>query len=215
MNREFYFQQINSIDPPLLFLPNSLELIINNRTSDLSESTEPYFKFADMLSQFHNNAAKSRAEYIRMQCRGIPTKAFFEKHQESWGIPKFKEELVTDDDFKNGFLYTFRDHTTSWCEDTEARQWFFKNIEARFVRHYRLFSYDNGLDEIIISFSGNYGSIMWEIVKGNQDYSALSSPFFTRQDLQNFYIEYDEAIGGFDKETILEYLQENPNWQNE
>ena len=215
MDREFYFQQVNSVDSPLLFLPNSLEALQKNRTCDLSESTEPYFKFADMLSQFHNNATKSRAEFIRMQCKGISTRKFFEKYQESWGIPKFKEELITDDDFKNGFLFTFRDHTTSWCEDVEARQWFFNNIEARFVRHYKFFTDNNGTEEIITSTSGNYKSIMWEIVNNYQDYSALASPFFSRQDLQNFYKTYDEEIGGFDKETILEYLQENPNWQND
>jgi hypothetical protein len=147
-----------------------------------------------------------------MQCEGIDTETYFEQHRESWGIPKFEEELLTVDDFSHGFLFTFRDHSTSWCEDIEARDWFFKSIEACFVRHYQFLACDKGPEEVLLSTSGDYKSIMWTIVNEYQDYSALTSPIFTKQDLQEFYINFDKEKGDYTKEDLLQIIEENPNW---
>jgi hypothetical protein len=119
---------------------------------------------------------------------------------------------VTVDDFKNGFLYTFRDHSTSWCEDGEARDWFFNSIEARFARNYEFWACDNGPEEILLNASGDYKNIMWTIVKDYQDYSALASAIFTKQDMQDFYNNFDEEKGSYYKEDLLEMIEENPNW---
>jgi hypothetical protein len=147
-----------------------------------------------------------------MQCGGIDTQDFFEQHRESWGIPKFEEDLLTVEDFKKGFLYTFRDHSTSWCEDGEARDWFFNSVEARFVRHYQFWACDNGAGEILLSASGDYKSIMWTIVKDYQDYSALASVIFTKQDLHDFYKDFGEGKGDYYKKDLLEMIEGNPNW---
>lgn len=212
MDRASYFEEINSVTSPLLLLPERLAIVIKTRTNDLSETTDAYLDFADQLSQLDCDSAKTRAAFIRMQCGGIDTEDFFEQHHESWGIPKFEEDLVTVDDFKNGFLYTFRDHSTSWCEDGEARDWFFRSVEARFVRHYQFWACDNGPEEILLSTSGDYKSIMWTIVKDYHDYSALASPIFTKRDLQDFYNNFDEEKGDYYKEDLLEMIEENPNW---
>jgi hypothetical protein len=212
MDRASYFEEINSVTSPLLLLADQLNTIIKKRTSDLSEPIDVYLDFADKLSQLDKEAAKTRAAFIRMQCGGIDTEDFFEQHRESWGIPKFEEDLLTVDDFRNGFLFTFRDHSTSWCEDMEARDWFFKSIEARFVRHYQFWACDNGPEEILLSANGDYKSIMWTIVKDYQDYSGLTSPIFAKQDLQDFYKNFDEEKGDYDKEDLLEMIEENPNW---
>ncbi|MEJ8817969.1 hypothetical protein [Lacibacter sp. H407] len=197
---------------PLLLLPDQFDTVIKERTNNLIETIDTYLNFADQLSELNSDAAKTRASFIRMQCGGNDTKEFFEQHRESWGIPKFEEELVTFEDFKNGFLYTFRDHSTSWCEDGEARDWFFKSVEARFVRQYQFWACDNGPEEILLSTSGDYKSIMWAIVRDYQDYSALVSPIFTKQDLQDFYNDFDEQKGDYEKEDLLEMIEENPNW---
>ena len=197
---------------PLLLLRDQLDTVIKIRTDDLSEPNDIYLGFADQLSQLDSDTARTRAAFIRLQCGGIDTKDFFEQHRESWCIQKFDEDLVNVDDFKNGFLYTFRDHSTSWCEDGEARDWFFNSIEARFVRHYQFWACDNGPEEILFSTSGDYKSIMWTIVKDGQDYSALASAIFTKQDLQDFYNNFDEEKGDYYKEDLLVMIEENPNW---
>lgn len=212
MDRALYFEKINSLTSPLLLLPNQLDTVIKARKNDLSEPIDVYLGFADQLLQLNNDTAKTRGSFIRMQCGGIDMEDFFEQHRESWGIPMFEENLVTVDDFKNGFLYTFRDHSTSWCEDGEARDWFFNSFEARFVRHYQFWACDNGPEEILLSTSGDYKSILWTIVRDYQDYSALASPIFTKQDLQDYYKSFDEQKGGYDKEDLLEMIEENPNW---
>ena len=120
---------------------------------------------------------------------------------------------MTVDDFKNGFLFTFRDHTTSWCEDREARDWFFTSVEARFTRHYEFWACDNGPEEILFNTSGSYKDIMWTILRDYQEYSALKSSVFARQDLKNFYDNFDEENGGYYKKDLLEIMEENPNWR--
>ena len=212
VDRASYFEKINSITSPLLLLTHQLDNIIQVRTNDLTESINPYLTFANELEQQPNEIAKTRAEFIKLQCDKKDTKQFFEQHRESWGIAKFEEDLLTADDFKNGFLWTFRDHSTSWCEDGEARDWFFNSIEARFARHYQFWACDKGPDEILLSTSGDYKSIMWTIVKDYQDYSALASPIFTKQELTNFSKNFDEKVGDYDKEDLLEMIEENPNW---
>lgn len=212
MDRAFYFQEINSVTSPLLLLPNELDTVIQLRTNDLSESIDIYLDFAGKLSQLDNESARTRSAFIRMQCEGIDTEDFFEQHRESWGIPRFEEDLLMVDDYKNGFLFTFRDHSTSWCEDGKARDWFFKNIEARLVRHYQFWACDKGPKEILLSTNGDYKKIMWTIVQDYQDYSALESPTFTKQELQEFYNHFNEKEGDYSKEDLLEIIKENPNW---
>lgn len=212
MDRASYFKEINSVTSPLLLLGNQLDAAVHARNNRLLEPFDIYLDIADQLLQQDNDVAKTRASFIKMQCGGIDTEDFFEQHRESWGIPKFEEDLVTVHDFKNGFLFTFRDHSTSWSEDMEARDWFFNSVEARFVRHYQFWACDNGPEEILLNASGDYKSIMWTIIKDYQVYSALISPIFTRHDLHDFYNNFDEVKGNYYKEDLLEMIEENPNW---
>ena len=212
MDRATYFEKVNRISSPLLLLYPNLDYLIKRRKNDLSEPVDHYLRLAEKLIDFSDEAAKSRASFIVMQCQGLDSSEFFETHRETWGIPKFEEDLLTAADFRNGFLFTFRDHSTSWSEDAEARHWFFNSIEARFARHYQFWACDNGPEEILLSTSGNYKRIMWAIVKKYQDYTALASPIFNKQDLHDFYESFDEQKGDFDKESLLEIIEENPNW---
>lgn len=212
MRRPAYFAEIGSLGSPLLLLHGELDNIISLRTNDLSESLEGYLNFADRLFQLDVNVAKTRAAFIKMQCLGVGSEDHFEQHRESWGIPKFREDLVTVNDFRNGFIHTFRDHSTSWCEDVEAREWFYNSPEAWFVRHYQFWACDNGSDEVLLSTSGNYKAIMWTLVNDHQEYSALVSPVFTTKELEDLYENFDEDIRDYDKEDVLEIIERNPNW---
>jgi len=191
-----------------LQIPVSLEAIndavVNNRIEDL-------LLYANLLSDLGTAPARARAAFIRFQIGGIDAEDIFEEYRESWGIPIFQEDLVNFRDFRNGFLWTFRDHTTSWGEDNEARNWFYTNIEARFVRKYEFWSCDHGPEEIVFRKSGDFKSILISLIK-DEDFSAFISPVFTREELKSFYDNYDEDITGFDKESLLEIIERNENW---
>ncbi len=213
MDRELYFQRLNSLVSPLLKYPNFIKKIGQIRTNELREPIDLYLEFADLLAESGESSSKTRGQFIRFQCGGIDSEEFFEVHRESWGIPKFEEDLVTVEDFKNGFLWKFRDHSTSWNEDGEARNWFFHHVEARFVRHYEFWACDNGPKEIVFSNNGDYKTIMWRLVKIYQDYSALASPIFSNKELAEFYNNFDEDEGDYLKEDLLEIIETNPNWK--
>jgi hypothetical protein len=212
MYRSVYFQRIKEIDSPLLTFPELVNNAIRERTNCLTEPINAHLELAEKLSQLDNNEARTRAKFIRLQCGGIDAEDFFETHRESWGIPKFQENLVTVDDFRNGFLWKFRDHTTSWSEDMEAREWFSTHIEARFVRHYEFWTCDDGPEKMLYSNNGDYKTILLRLVKIYQDYSVLISPVFTKSELSEVYNNHDPEDTGFEKEDLLEIVSQNPNW---
>lgn len=211
MDRASYFDEINSVPSPLL-LAISVESIIRARADHSQDAIDIYLDFAQQLSQVGEPTAGTRAMFITMQCAGIESREYFEKHRESWGIPKFAEDLLTVDDFQNGFLFTFRDHSTSWGDDGEARKWFFSNSEARFARNYQFWTFDNGVEEKLLSITGDYKTILWAMIKDHRDYSALISPIFTQQELIEFYEQFDEDKDDYYKHDLLEIIRENPNW---
>ena len=212
MERAAYFTKISSLTSPLLLFPEESNTIIAARTNNSGEPVDVYLDFADRLSHIDQEIAKTRAAFIRMQCDRLDAGDFFEENRESWGIPKFEQNLVNVDDFRNGFLLTFRDHSTSWNEDYQAREWFFNHAEARFARHYEFWAYDNGSEQILFSIDGDYKSIMWNIVNEGQDYSALKSPIFSRQEIEDFYNNFDEVKAGYQKSDLLEMIEANENW---
>lgn len=193
---------------PLLQLTIHLDKVIK---SVASGAIPDLLIFADNLRLFNTPSSISRAEFIKCQCEGKDATVLFEEHRESWGIPKFKESLLTADDFKNGFLYTFRDHTTSWSEDMQAREWFYTHIEARFVNKWELWSCDQGFEEVVLKESGEYKNILLAFIN-DQDYSPFISPVFSNEELHTFYNSFDEDEAGFDKEALLEIMQQNINW---
>lgn len=209
MERISYFENIKLIASPLLQLPGELDNVMNATSRD---SLEVLLAFADQLSILNTTSANARASFIRLQCKGLNTEDLFEEYRESWGIPKFDEDLVNVDDFKNGFLWTFRDHTTSWTEDVEARHWFYTNIEARFARRYEFWSCDHGPEEMILMESGDYKSILWSIINKHADYTPFISPVFSQVELKSFYNKFDEKEYDFDKDSLLEIMEQNINW---
>jgi len=209
MERILYFENIKLNLSPLLQIPYSLE---NTFQATANNEIEDLLSFADQLSILGTATAKARAAFIRLQIGGIDTEDLFEEYRESWGIPKFEEDLVTIDDFKNGFLWTFRDHSSSWAEDKESREWFYTNIEARFARRYEFWSCDRGPKEMLLLESGSFKNILLSIINKHEDFSPLISPVFSRQELKSFYNNFNEDDHDFDKESLLEILEKNENW---
>lgn len=209
MERSSYFEYIKLNQSPLLQVSNELDNVFE---ATANNEIEELLSFANLLSDLGTVSAKARAAFIRLQIGGIDTEDLFEEYRESWGIPKFEEELVTINDFKNGFLWTFRDHTTSWSEDIEAREWFYTNIEARFARRYEFWSCDRGPEEMILLESGDYKYILFSIINKHGDYSPFISPVFSHNELRLFYDNYKEDGNGFYKESLFEIMKQNINW---
>jgi hypothetical protein len=209
MERVTYFQHIKSIRSPLLHLAGQLDPLYK-ATAD--GSIDELFAFADLMEELNTVSAKARASFIRLQIKGVDAEDLFEEFRESWGIPKFEEDLVTVQDFRNGFLWTFRDHTTSWSEDDEAREWFYTHVEARFARRYEYWARDHGPELMLLLESGAYKNILKSIITKHGDYSPLISPVFSNQELKHFYSEHKEDDIGFDKASLLKIMEQNENW---
>jgi hypothetical protein len=107
-----------------------LKAVLQSRRDDGSEALAPYIAVASYLEKLDEPAARTRATFIRRQCKGDVAKKLFEDQREVWGIPRFAEDLVTARDFHWGFLFRFRDHGTSWSDDERAREWFYTSPEA-------------------------------------------------------------------------------------
>jgi len=209
MERTSYFENIKLIQSPIFQVSYDFDIIFE---ATANNDTEELLAFANKLSDLGTDSAKARAAFIRLQIGGINTEDLFEEYRESWGIPKFDEDLVNIGDFKNGFLWTFRDHTSSWREDMEAREWFYTNMEAQFARRYEFWSSDHGPEEMILMESGDYKNILYSIVNKHRDYSPLISPVFTHEELRLFYDNYEEDGDGFFKESLFEIMKKNMNW---
>ncbi len=209
MNRISYFENIRSNETPLSQVNYGLERIFE---ATANNNTELLLSFADLLTDLNTNSAKARASFIRLQVKGINTEDLFEEYRESWGIPKFEDNLVTVDDFKNGFLWTFRDHSTSWSEENEARNWFYTSLEARFARRYEFWACDRGPEEMLLLESGAYKNILNAIIHKHEDYTPFISPVFSHAELRSYYNKFDEDEHELDKEALLEIMEGNKNW---
>lgn len=189
-----------------------LERLIQSRTLQLTEDTTLYLTVADELERTGDKELIKRAEFIRRQCNGDKADNLFNDYRKSWGIPNFKEDLVTTDDFERGFLYRFRDHTTSWSDNQNAKEWFLNSFEARFVQIYELWSCDNGPEEIIETRTGDYKTILKSLL-ADGDYEVLTSSIFTKTELDDFIRNYRPVDGDFLIDEIIEdYINVNPNY---
>lgn len=128
------------------------------RTADLSEPLLPYMELIKELEKCSAHHLKSRASFIRDQCNGFSGAHVFEKYRVKWGIPKFKDGLVTVNDFKRGFLFTFRHHTNASADAVSARDWFMHADEARFACRYEL--WDVTAKICLKTFTGSYAQIL-------------------------------------------------------
>jgi hypothetical protein len=189
-----------------------IELLATMRTGDLSEPVELYLQIADRLEATYRHNFITRAKFIREQCEGKDGKELFDKHREDWDIWDFDENLVTVEDFKRGFLWRFRDHTTSWNDNQKAKTWFLTSPEGQFVRRYEFWTWDNHFDECIEVREGGYKEILLSLLKDG-DYEVLCSPVFAKSELEDFIKNYDPQNGDFTIEEIIEeYIEANPNY---
>ena len=207
-DRKKYFDSINSNHSPILQFADRFGQLLKDTESN---SMEDLLLYASNLESSNVESIKARGTLIRLQCRGLEAEDLFEAYRESWGIPIFHENLLTVSDFKNGFLWKFRDHTSSWSEDQEAREWFYTNIEARFVRKYEFWSTDRGSEEVLFRKSGKYKEILSALIQ-EAEFGPLISPIFTKEELQSFIDLHDEDDLGIQKEVLTDIIQQNINW---
>ena len=128
------------------------------------------------------------------------------------GIWNFEENVLGVEDFKRGFLQSFRYRTTSWSDSQKAKTWFLTSSEAHFVRRYEFWTFDNGFDECIEVREGNYRQILIALLKEG-DYEVLRSPVFSTKALTDFIENYQPQNGDFEIDEIIEdYIKANPNF---
>jgi hypothetical protein len=207
-DRKKYFDKINSNHSPILQFANCFDQLLQ---ATESHSMEDLLFYARYLESSNVDSIKARGTLIRLQCQGLEAEDLFDAYRESWGIPIFHENLLTVSDFKNGFLWKFRDHTSSWSEDQEAREWFYTNIEARFVRKYEYWSADRGSEEVLFVKSGKYKEILTALIQ-EAEFGPLISPVFTKEELQSFIDLHDEDDLGIQKEVLTDIIEQNINW---
>ncbi len=195
----------------LISRPSVLTDVISS-SADLSQllvSAELRQSVADKLEKLGSESAKSRAAFIREQ--DIDN---FNANREKWGIPDFAEGLVTINDFENGFLWRFRAHTTSWSENQYADQWFYTSLEARSIRRYEFWNYDEGPDKMDFYFEGEYKSILQQLL-ADHIYEVLVSPVFSKKELTEYIANFDEDEEVYSLEEVIEdYISHNPNYES-
>jgi hypothetical protein len=207
-DRKQYFDSINTNHSPILQFTDRFDQLLK---ASESNSIEDLLFYASYLESSDTDSVKARGTLIRLQCQGLEAEDLFEAYRESWGIPIFQENLLTVSDFKNGFLWKFRDHTSSWNEDQEARDWFYTSIEARFVQKYEFWSDDRGSEEMLFWKSGKYKEILSALIL-EADFGPLISPVFTKEELQSFIDRHDEDDLGIQKEALTDIIEQNINW---
>jgi hypothetical protein len=191
---------------------HDIHFLASTRTTNLSEPLDIYLKIINELEAINNPNNISRAKFITAQINGNRGKEIFDANREEWGINNFKEDILAVDDFKRGFLWCFRDHTTSWSDNQKAKTWFLNSKEALFVRRYEFWTCDNGFDECIDVREGGYKEILLSLLKDG-DYEVLSSPVFSKKELTDFIKTYNPLNGDFTIEEIIEdYIESNPNY---
>ncbi len=207
-DRKKYFDHINANLSPILQFTDRFDQLLKAAKNN---SIEDLLFYASYLESSDADSIKARGTLIRLQCQGLEAEDLFEAYRESWGIPAFQENLLTVSDFKNGFLWKFRDHTSSWSEDEEAREWFYTNIEARFIREYEFWTDDRGSEERMFVKSGSYKEILSALIQ-EAEFGPLISPVFTKEELQSFIDHHDEDDLGIQKEALTDIIEQNINW---
>ena len=189
-----------------------LVLLASTRTIDLSEPTGLYFKIVDELQSTRRHQYVSRASFILEQLNGKDGRGIFDNFREDWNIWNFDENILTVEDFKRGFLWRFRDHTTSWNDNQKAKTWFLTSPEGIFVRRYEFWTCDKGFEECIEVREGSYKEILLSLLKDG-DYEVLCSPAFSKIELMDFIKTYRQLNGDYEIDAIIEdYIKANPNY---
>lgn len=171
-------------------------------------SSELRSEIANRLDVLETEASKSRAAFIRNQ-----EAENFNANREAWGIPNFSEELVTIEDFTNGFLWRFRAHSTSWGDNQHADEWFYTSLEARSVTRYEFWDCDEGPEKASIVVTGDYKAILQQLL-ADHIHEALISPVFSKEELAEYIDNFSEDEEDYLLEEVIEdYISRNPNYQ--
>ncbi|WP_216678792.1 hypothetical protein [Hymenobacter siberiensis] len=136
--------------------PSILASVVSSlvELENVGNSSELRLELAQRLEAVETEASKTRAAFIRNQ-----EAQNFNANREAWGIPDFSEELVEIDDFKKGFLWRFRAHTTSWSHNQYADEWFYTSLEARSVTRYEFWNCDEEPEKVDFVLTGNYEAV--------------------------------------------------------
>ena len=173
----------------------------------IHESSEMRLALAQRLEALETEASESRAAFIRSQ-----DSTNFNANRQAWGIPNFSESLVEIDDFKNGILWRFRAHSTSWGDNQYADEWFYTSLEARSATHYEFWDCDEGTEKADIVFTGTYKSILKRLL-ANHVYEVLISPAFSKNELMEYINNFSEDEEDYLLEDVIEdYINRNPNY---
>jgi hypothetical protein len=189
--------------------PSILAAVTNtpNELEEVGKSSELRLKLAQRLEALETEASKSRAAFIRSQ-----DAENFNANRKDWGIPDFSEELVEIDDFKNGFLWRFRAHTTSWGDNQHADEWFYTSLEARSVTRYEFWDCDEGPEKAEIILTGTYKSILQQLLTDHV-HEVLISPVFSTNELAEYINNFSEDEEDYLLEEVIEdYISRNPNY---
>ena len=189
--------------------PSILASVIDSVTEleIAGNSIELRSKLAQRLESLGTEASKSRAAFIQNQ-----DTENFNANREAWGIPSFSEELVAITDFKNGFLWKFRAHTTSWGDNQYADEWFYTSLEARSVTHYEFWECDEGPEKVNFVFTGTYKAILQQLL-ADHVHEVLISPVFSKAELAEYIDNFSEDEEDYLLEDVIEdYISRNPNY---
>lgn len=189
--------------------PSILASVVESPTEleNVGASNELRLELANRLEALETKASKSRAAFIRNQ-----DAENFNANREAWGVPNFSEELVEIDDFKNGFLWRFRAHTTSWGDNQHADEWFYTSLEARSVTRYEFWDCDEGPEKADVVFTGSYKAILQQLL-ADHVHEVLISPAFSKEELAEYIDSFSEDEEDYLLEEIIEdYISRNPNY---
>ncbi|WP_046246183.1 hypothetical protein [Hymenobacter terrenus] len=192
--------------------PSILAKVIRSSSelNGICSSRDLQLELARRLEVLNTDAAKSRAAFIRSQDAGS-----FSANRKAWGIPEFPEELVTVDDFNDGFLWRFRAHTTSWGHNQQADEWFYTSLEARSVTRYEFWECDEGPEKLGFVFVVDYKSILQQLL-ADHVYEVLISPAFSKEELTQYIARFSEHEEDYSLEEVIEdYISQNPNYNAE
>ncbi|GAB2720765.1 hypothetical protein GCM10011495_36150 [Hymenobacter frigidus] len=201
-NREMLIEE-------LVKLPSILTAVVDSpeELENVGKSNELRLELAQRLEALETEASKSRAAFIRNQ-----DAENFNANREAWGIPSFSEGLVEIDDFKNGFLWKFRAHTTSWNHNQHADEWFHTSLEARSVTRYEFRNCDEGPGKVDFVLTGNYKSILQQLL-ADHIHEVLISPVFSKDELAEYIDNFSEDEEDYLLEDVIEdYISRNPNY---
>ena len=192
--------------------PSILASVVDSPTEleNVGDSSELRLELAQRLEALETEASKSRAAFIWNQ-----NTENFNANREAWGVPNFSEELVEIDDFKSGFLWRFRAHTTSWGDNQHADEWFYTSLEARSATRYEFWNCDEGPEKIDFVVSGNYKSILQQLLEEHV-YEVLVSPSFSKEELAEYIDNFSEDDEDYSLDEVIEdYISQNPNFSTE